>query len=112
MNDSLDLVKDAGFQDEREERIIIWPNPDWKFAFHRPAPFGLVPYVKLTSLDGHNGDPYGERFAIEPGRLPIREIRIGPSPHSAVAASSLKQLLGLHGFHEVEVTLSKVPFRQ
>ncbi|WAH97400.1 hypothetical protein [Arthrobacter sp. MMS18-M83] len=43
MNESLDLIKNDGFRDEREERIIVWLNPDWKFVFHRPGPFGLVP---------------------------------------------------------------------
>ena len=112
MNESLDLIKNAGFLDEREERITIWPNPDWKFVFHRPGPFGLVPYVKLTSLGGDNDDVNEERFATAPGRLPIREIRIGPTPYSSEAIASLKQLLGFHGLHDVEVSYSEIPFRQ
>jgi hypothetical protein len=112
MNESLDLIKNSGFQDEREERIIVWPNPDWKFVFHRPGPFGLVPYVKLTSLGGVNDDVHEDRFATEPGRLPIREIRIGPTPYSAEAAASLKQLISFHGLHDVKVSYSEIPFRQ
>lgn len=112
MNESLDLIKNAGFIDEREERIIIWPNPDWKFVFHRSGPFGLVPYVRLTSLGGDNDDPREDRFATAPGRLPIREIRIGPTPYRSEAAASLKQLLGFHGLHDVKVKCSNIPFRQ
>ncbi|MFW0770872.1 hypothetical protein ACLRGH_12700 [Arthrobacter koreensis] len=112
MNESLDLIKNAGFLDEREERITIWPNPDWKFVFHRPGPFGLVPYVKLTSLGGGNDDVNGNRFATEPGRLPIREIRIGPTPYSSEAVASLRQLLDFHGLHDVAVSYSEIPFRQ
>lgn len=112
MNESLDLIKNSGFRDEREERIIVWPNPDWKFVFHRPGPFGLVPYVKLTSLGGDNDDVHENRFATKPGRLPIREIRIGPTPYSSEAAASLKQLLNFHGLHDVKVSYSEIPFRQ
>ncbi|MEE2570444.1 hypothetical protein V1638_13715 [Pseudarthrobacter sp. J64] len=112
MNESLDLIKNEGFRDEREERIIVWPNPSWKFVFHRPGPFGLVPYVKLTSLGGDNDDVHEDRFATESGRLPIREIRIGPTPYSSEAAGSLKQLLSFHGLHDVKVSYSEIPFRQ
>lgn len=112
MNESLDLIKNEGFRDEREERIILWPNPAWKFVFHRPGPFGLVPYVKLTSLGGDNVDPQETSFATKAGPLPIREIRIGPTPYSIEAAESLKQLLDFHGLHDVKVTYSDIPFRQ
>ncbi|MEV8085015.1 hypothetical protein [Pseudarthrobacter oxydans] len=112
MNETLDLIKNEGFRDEREERIIVWLNPDWKFVFHRTGPFGLVPFVKLTSLRGENVDPSEDRFATRSGKLPIREIRIGPTPYSAEATASLKQLLGFHGLHDVKVTHSEIPFRQ
>jgi hypothetical protein len=111
MNESLDLIKNTGFRDEREERIILWPNPDWKFVFHRPGPFGLVPYVKLTSLTTDNHDEYEDRYASSPGQLPIREIRIGPTPYSAEAVASLKQLLDFYGLHDVKVDYSEIPFR-
>lgn len=110
MNESLDLIKNTGFRDEREERIILWPNPDWKFVFHRPGPFGLVPYVKLTSLIEDNHAEHG-RYATSPGRLPIRAIRIGPTPYSDEAVASLKQLLNFHGLHDVRVDYSEIPFR-
>ncbi|GGJ21457.1 hypothetical protein [Paenarthrobacter histidinolovorans] len=112
MNEDLDLIKNEGFRDEREERIIVWPNPAWKFVFHRPGAYGLVPYVKLTSLQGENIDPEENRFATKAGRLPIREIRIGPTPYSVEATASLEQLLEFHGLHDVKVTCSEIPFRQ
>ncbi|MDQ0690940.1 hypothetical protein [Arthrobacter sp. W4I7] len=112
IKESLDLIKNTGFRDEREERIIVWPNPDWKFVFHRPGPFGLVPYVKLTALGADNRDMYEDRYATKPGRLPIREIRIGPTPYSGEAVASLKQLLDFHGLHDVKVDYSEIPFRE
>lgn len=112
MNDELDLIKNNGFRDEQEERIVLWPNPAWKFVFHRAGPYGLVPFVKLTSLGGDNLDPKERRFATQPGRLPIREIRVGPTPYSAEAVASLKQVLEFRGFHDVRVTHSEIPFRQ
>ncbi|MGO4433279.1 hypothetical protein AB4Y88_08295, partial [Paenarthrobacter sp. RAF9] len=112
MNEELDLIKSNGFIDERESRVIVWPNPAWKFVFHRAGPFGLIPYVKLTALGGENADPHETRFATAPGRLPIREIRIGPSPYSVEATSSLTQLLEFYGLHNVKVSCSEIPFRQ
>ncbi|WP_369746492.1 hypothetical protein [Paenarthrobacter sp. AMU7] len=112
MNEDLDLIKNDGFRDELEERIIVWPNPAWKFVFHRTGPYGLVPYVKLTSLRGENIDPDEKRFATKAGRLPIREIRIGPTPYRVQATASLKQLLEFYGLHDIKVTCSEIPFRQ
>ncbi|MBT2513105.1 hypothetical protein [Arthrobacter sp. ISL-30] len=68
--------------------------------------------MKLTSLGGDNDDMHENRFATEPGRLPIREVRIGPTPYSSEATASLKQLLDFHGLHDVKVSCSEIPFRQ
>lgn len=108
MNESLNLIKNAGFLDEREERVVVWLAPDWKFVCHRPGPYGIMPYIKLTAP---NDDDLDDRYATKPGKLPIREIRIGPSPYSLAAVESLKQLLGFQGLHDVKVTYSEIPFR-
>ncbi|ASN20124.1 hypothetical protein [Arthrobacter sp. YN] len=112
MNEDLEIVKNVGFQDEREKRVVVWLNPDWKFVFHRTGPFGLVPYVKLTSLEGAETEPYETDYVTAPGRLPIREIRVGPTPYGAGAVRSLKQMLDFQGFHDVTVSYSEIPFRQ
>lgn len=111
MHDSLHLIKNAGFLDEREERIVMWLAPDWKFVCHRAGPYGIMPYIKLTASDGDNHSEHDISYATGPGKLPIREIRVGPSPYSLAAVESLKQLLGFHGMHDVKVSYSEIPFR-
>ncbi|POH75369.1 hypothetical protein [Arthrobacter glacialis] len=108
MNESLHLIKNAGFLDEKEERVVVWLAPDWKFVCHRPGPYGIMPYIKLTAPSEDDSD---HRYATKPGTLPIQEIRVGPSPYSLAAVESLKQLLGFHGLHDVKVTYSEIPFR-
>lgn len=111
MHDSLHLIKNAGFQDEREERIVMWLAPDWKFVCHRAGPYGIMPYIKLTASNSNNLPEHDSRYATGPGKLPIREIRVGPSPYSLAAVESLEQLLGFHGLHDVKVSYSEIPFR-
>jgi len=111
MHETLHFIKNAGFQDEREERIVMWLSPDWRFVCHRAGPYGLMPHIKLTALAPGNHTRHEEGYATKPGKLPIREIRIGPSPYSLAAVESLKQLLGFHGLHDVKVSYSEIPFR-
>lgn len=111
MHDPLHLIKNSGFLDEREERIVMWLAPDWKFVCHRAGPYGIMPYIKLTAIAADNHPDREIRYATRPGKLPIREIRVGPSPYSLAAVESLEQLLGFHGLHDVKVSYSEIPFR-
>ncbi len=104
------LEKDEAFQDEREVRIIVTADPDWKFVKYRNGDFGLTPYVELgTKTETTDFDS-----EASPGteRLPIAKIMIGPSRHDAQRQrASLRALLDAHGYGEVEIELSAIPYR-
>lgn len=111
------LVKAKGFKDEREVRIsYTLVAPDWKFLFFRSTPWGITPYIKLTSApEGHDVTlafgGSGDDFARATAKLPIKHIRIGPTPYRKAAKRALRQLLERHGYSDVEISASKIPFR-
>lgn len=111
------LVKAKGFRDEREMRITYsLIAPDWKFLFYRSTPWGITPYIKLTSApEGHDLSlafgGSGDDFAQVTAKLPIKHIRIGPTPYRKAAKRALRQLLERHGYSDVEISASKIPYR-
>lgn len=111
IHEELHQIKDAGFADEREQRILMSVNPYWKYVLHRAGRFGYVPYLELGIPRA--GDPgfLAEDTVQKMERLPIRKINIGPTPYRTEAKASLLQLLDLLGYHEVAVNVSEIPFR-
>lgn len=105
--EKLRLLKDQGFKDEREQRVLASANPEWKFLKHRPGRFGLIPYLELGVPVGSVRTNWPEPMLP----LPIRCIRVGPSPFVREAKQSLKQLLELNGYGSVRVEVSETPFR-
>jgi len=104
--EALDFIKSTSFQDERELRIMIpIARPSWMFVRFRPGSLGVLPYIELTSPDSPNG------YAKKATKLPIRHIRISPTPYPEEAQASLTQLLADHGYEDVEVSVSDIPFR-
>lgn len=114
LQSQLNRVKDSGFRDERELRILAQVTPPWKYVLHRPGRFGLIPYIELGLPVGGSIPSPG---AFRPDgrqkmkRLPIRQINIGPTPFPDEARFGLKQLLNFKGYHDVEVVVSKIPYR-
>ena len=52
-------IKDHGFRDERESRILMTVHPSWKFVLYRPERFGLVPYVEIGCPSEDEFDNHG-----------------------------------------------------
>jgi len=98
-------MKDNGFEDEAEVRLVVNAMPSWKFVRYRPGRFGPIPYVTLTSGKA------GSRYAVAPVGLPIREIRIGPTRFGDEAERSLRQLLDDKGYGDVRILRSVTPYR-
>ncbi|MGO4956844.1 DUF2971 domain-containing protein [Luteococcus sp. Sow4_B9] len=82
--------KHSAFEDEREERIVVFPNSRDAIKF-RSGPFGVTPYVRLTGASR-----WGE-VVSEPSPLPIKEIRLGPGA-SPKEINSIHLLLEQNGF--------------
>lgn len=114
LQSELSRIKDHGFRDERELRVIAQLNPHWKYVLHRPGRFGMVPYIELgLPVGGASGR--GRLFALngqqKMHRLPIRQVNIGPTPFPDEARFGLQQLLTFLGYHDVKVVVSKIPYR-
>jgi hypothetical protein len=101
----LSLMKDVGFQDEAEVRMILSTYPQWKFVQHRPSRFGLIPFIELATTDADRD------YASTRSLLPIREIMIGPTPVRADAELSLRMFLDNAGYGAVSIGSSAIPFR-
>lgn len=111
------LLKADGFRDEREVRInytLVAPN--WKFLCFRSTPWGVTPFIRLTSAPSSYNPAYsfggsGDDFARVPASLPIVHIRIGPTPYRKAAKKALRQLLERHGYSHVRISASRIPYR-
>lgn len=106
--ESLRLIKDSGFQDEREWRLLSTVAPAWKFVDFRSGPYGLVPFVELGNTDfpARQGDG---KEAV--GKLPIVSVMVGPNPHGVETTNSIRMLLEKAGYGNVDVSMSDTPFR-
>lgn len=84
-------LKDKGFEEEKEYRMLVFANPDDFAATGR----GLTPRVEIEF------DPKC-----------IKEVIVGPGPDRETRLSSVEYYKTVHSdYSEVEVTPSKIPFR-
>ena len=90
--------KHESFWEEREWRLTVVPPSDDGSVFYTSGRFGITPRVRLK-LRGQ------DRL------LPIQRVVVGPSPHKADAIESLRGLLIRYGYSQVELSSSKIPYR-
>ena len=112
MEQALLLIKHEGFVDERETRhsTVLYRAPDdgplpAGLVRYRATPYGMAPYLCLTGGDG--AGPV--RTDVSP--LPIRAVAMSPSPNGPAAVGSLLDLMASHGYDDVPVVRSRIPFR-
>ncbi len=97
--------KDRAFENEAEARIVLSYEHakcfDGGLKF-RVNPLGIIPYLRT-----------GDNLAIKKngGRLPLREVIVGPAPHQELIAQSLETFLKHKGYKKTTVSLSRVPYR-
>jgi hypothetical protein len=106
MTDWACTVKHGAFSEEKEWRIITYPKgatlvgvkpADYEGVSVRPTARLLLPYMIL--------EPSSQK------RLPLLEIRCGPSQFQEQSARAMNILLRKHGYKHLAVTLSRVPLR-
>ncbi|EMQ99566.1 DUF2971 domain-containing protein [Paeniglutamicibacter gangotriensis] len=101
-------IKHHGFQDENEVRIVA--SADTPLLKFRSGRWGMIPYIVLTGVKN-----MGENKVVQnPYKLPIREIRMSPTPVEDQQSSrrSLEALLKSNGYQDVKVSVSETPFRE
>jgi len=97
--------KDQAFQNEAEARIVLSYQRVSQYEGglkFRVSPLGIIPYLRT-----------GDNLAIKKhgGRLPLREIIVGPGPHQALVAQSVETFLRQRGYNNTTISLSTVPYR-
>jgi hypothetical protein len=106
MTDWACAVKHQAFSEEKEWRIITYPKgatlvgvkpENYEGVFVRPTSRLLLPYMIL--------EPSPRK------RLPLIEVRCGPSQFQDQSARALNILLRKRGYKNLPVTLSQVPLR-
>ena len=96
-------MKDKGFSEEREWRLVVF---DSLFeGFPRPSPLqfrpgtrNLIPYIKYP-------------LSKKKESLPLKSIVVGPSPHIVASDRSLRLFLQEKGLAKSADTMSAVPFQ-
>lgn len=102
-NSALDFIKDAGFADESEVRMVQWVTPWWKFVLYRAGRFGVTPYIELTTTEG------SDDYATAAGKLPIKSVMVGPNAPKG-AEHAARTLLDRYGY-DAPVLRSMTPYR-
>jgi DUF2971 family protein len=106
MTDWACVVKHKAFSEEKEWRIITYPKgatlvgttpKNYEGVSVRPTSRLLLPYMILEPPSGK--------------RLPLIEIRCGPSQFQEQSARAMNILLRKHGYEGLPVTFSRVPLR-
>lgn len=106
MTDWACTVKHHAFVEENEWRIITYPKgatlvgvkpQNYKGVSVRPTSKLLLPYMILEPLPRK--------------RLPLIEVRCGPSQFQEQSARAMNILLRKHGYKHLPVTVSGVPLR-
>jgi hypothetical protein len=93
--------KNGDFKEEKECRLIFTPRPNAAVQPQfRTARNMLVPYYTLQKLGWQATQP-----------LPVTGLRIGPSTHKLLNLESAQLLLKQHNYTNVQVRVSKTPFR-
>jgi len=96
----INCVKEPAYREEEEWRLIAFGRVN-RIVVHKPSfratSCHVVPYVRLG---------VGRQK-----RLPLREIRFGPTLEPKLTERSIRLLLEHHGYKKVGIKSSKVPYR-
>ncbi|MFS6814982.1 DUF2971 domain-containing protein [Citrobacter meridianamericanus] len=89
------FMKHEGFSEEEEYRFVFTPKgSDLKVKF-RVTNNGYVPYIVLKGSDA----------------LPIKNVYIGPVKEREQIKNGIRFLLDYHGYYDVGVKYSNIPYR-
>ena len=90
------LIKDTGFQEEQEWRLVSKDAILYDKVEFRKGISYLIPYFPLT---------------LSPLPNLLSSIIVGPSPHPQISEETLRMLLSKQGLSKTKIVHSKIPFR-
>jgi len=100
------LIKDESFRSENEVRIVRFQQGEEGVKFRRGSS-SLVPYVEIPVANAPR--------QFSPLKMPpistIRWVVVGPSARMEDAKKSLEMLLRRHGYTDVSIDSSTIPYR-
>lgn len=92
--------KHPEFESEQELRMVYPENENYSYnIYHRLGIDKIIPYITTS-------DEYKDL-----GKLPLKEIIIGPNNKQKIIKKSLEIYLKNKGYENVQVSFSKIPFR-
>ncbi|EJD6547151.1 TPA: DUF2971 domain-containing protein [Escherichia coli] len=94
----LPFIKDSGFEQEKEYRIVFHTITNRGLVKYRNNEGLLTPYISIGRNDD-NKKP-----------IPIKRIVVGPSSYSCTNATTISNMLNDLGFRS-KVEISKIPYR-
>lgn len=89
------FFKNDGFQEEKEFRMVILPDGPFEDVNFRINANGLVPYLILKAK----------------GKLPLRNIQIGPRSNRSMMREGISFLLQSKGYKDIRISFTETPFR-
>jgi hypothetical protein len=102
-------IKNPYFEDEREVRMVIHAEESPMSLRFRASSIGVAPYLEVGSM---GKDGLAKRVASPIEKLPVEEIRISPQLDASASLTGLRRLLDFHGYPNVKITVTSVPYRQ
>ena len=105
-------MKHEGFRDEREARLLLvsdFFDNDEDSVQYRAGWLGITPYIRLTGTDGVKREH--PSTLTTRNQLPIEEVVVGPCPYPDASVAGLRSFLNHHGYDEVVIKKTAVPFR-
>jgi len=118
--ESLSLIKDAGFKDEREHRLVLHEfqgyTDKWRAALSgQPQPYSDLAKASPLTVDVRfraAGPALFKPYILLPfDRSALTEVVIGPSNKNHLAKPTVEKFLRRYGFANTEVSLSKRPYQ-
>jgi hypothetical protein len=100
------LIKDKGFKEELEWRLVapLTAQPPIGLSF-RSGKSMVIPYIKFPLPIRPDASQDDAKIV-----LPIKEVIIGPSPHSLLDSMAVTQLQHINAI-SVACSCSRIPFR-
>ncbi|MFA9176199.1 DUF2971 domain-containing protein [Klebsiella variicola] len=99
LNHHIPILKNIAFKEEGEYRMIAYELRDPDEVHYRHNDKYFIPYMRLRHSD-------------ETKNIPIKKITIGPSSNAELTRKSILSLLRSIGRPDIQVTLSKIPYRE
>ncbi|HBS7744032.1 TPA: DUF2971 domain-containing protein [Klebsiella pneumoniae] len=100
------LIKDEGFKEENEYRVIYHTITNRTLVRYRSNGDYLIPYISIGNKPELNNNTMITNILI-----PIKRIVIGPHQYSTLNAHTIKSMIEERCIMHTPIEISKIPYR-